>query len=188
MAMCAFSTSYSNSSAISRIDPSYNTPNALGTISVYVKKIGNVSYYVAKRYLGLVSDNVLQYTSPRAISIATNPTFIDTSLNANTKYTFVFIATDVSGNSGSSTAATPKGGNGDGSIYTLAPPSPSTLTLTYYGNGSSLTTVSFTYSFTTVSGNNTGLSITDYNGNLVKTEPVAAGGSGAYTSTSTIAG
>ena len=39
MAMCAFSTSYTNSSALSRIDPSYNTPNALGTISVYVKKL-----------------------------------------------------------------------------------------------------------------------------------------------------
>ena len=95
MAMCAFSTSYSNSSALSRIDPSYNTPNALGTISVYVKKIGNVSYYVAKRYLGLVSDNVLQYTSPTAISLATNPTFTTTGLSANTKYTFVCVATDV---------------------------------------------------------------------------------------------
>jgi hypothetical protein len=142
---------------------------------------------VAKRYLGLVSDNVLQYTSS-AYSIATNPTFTTTGLTANTKYTFVFVATDSNGYSGSSTAATPRGGNGDGSIYTLAPPSPSTLTLTYNGGGSSLTTVSFTYSFTTVSSNNTGLSITDYNGNLVKTEPVAAGGSGAYTSTSTIAG
>lgn len=188
MAMCAFSTSYSNSSALSRIDPSYNTPNALGTISVYVKKIGNVSYYVAKRYLGLVSDNVLQYTSPTAISIATNPTFTTTGLTANTKYTFVFVATDVNGYSASGTAATPKGGNGDGSIYTLAPPSPSTLTLTYNGGGSSLTTVSFTYSFTTVSSNNTGLSIRDYNGNFLQTVPVAASGSGQYTSTSTIAG
>ena len=188
MAMCAFSTSFSNSSAISRIDPSYNTPTALGTISVYVKKIGNVSYYVAKRYLGLVSDNVLQYTSPKAISIATSPTFTDVSLNANTKYTFVFVATDVNGYSASGTAATPKGGNGDGSIYTLAPPSTSSLTLTYNGGGSSLTTVSFNYSFTIISGNNTGLSITDSNGTLLQTAPVAAGGSGTYTSTSTIAG
>ena len=142
MAMCAFSTSYSNSSALSRIDPSYNTPNALGTISVYVNKIGNVSYYVAKRYLGLVSDNVLQYTSS-AISIATNPTFTTTGLSANTKYTIVFVATDVNGNSGSSTAATPRGGNGDGSIYTLA--DPSGLILTYNGAGSTVTVVSFTY-------------------------------------------
>jgi len=109
---------------------------------VYVNKIGNVSYYVAKRYLGLVSDNVWQYTSS-AISIATNPTFTDTGLNANIKYTYVFVATDVNGNSNNGGAVTPRGGNGDGSIYTLA--DPSGLILTYNGAGSAISFISFTY-------------------------------------------
>ena len=186
MAMCSFSTSYCNSSALSRIDPSYNTPNALGTISVYVNKIGNVSYYVAKRYLGLLSGTLEKTFAP--LSIATNSTFIDSSLNANTKYTYAFIATDSNGYSASANVPTTRGGNGDGSIYTLAPPLPSSLTLTYNGGSSSLTTAAFDYSFTTVSGNNTGLSIKDYNGNVVQTVAVAASGSGTYTSISTIAG
>ena len=183
MAMCAFSTSFSNSSAISRLDPSYNTPTALGTISVYVNKIGNVSYYVAKQYLGLVSDNVLQYTSPKALSIATNPTFTTTGLTANTKYTFVFVATDVNGYSASGTAATPKGGNGDGSIYTLA--DPVGLILTYNGAASTYSVVSFTYTGSTTQTYSTLLIYNSANTLLVTTAPVYSTSAGTYTSTGT---
>ena len=186
MAMCAFSTSYSNSSAISRLDPSYNTPNALGNISVYVNKIGKISYYVAKRYLGLVSDNVLQYTSPTAISIATNPTFTTNDLSANTKYTFVFIATDVNGYSASGTAATPRGGNGDGSIYTLA--DPSGLILTYNGSGSSAVAVSFIYTGTTPQTYSSLMIYNSANTLMVTPAPGYSTGAGTYTSSGTIAG
>ena len=185
MAMCSFSTSYCNSSALSRIDPSYNTPNALGTISVYVNKIGNVSYYVAKRYLGLLSGTLEKTFAP--LSIATNSTFIDSSLNANTKYTYAFIATDSNGYSASANVPTTRGGNGDGSIYTLA--DPSGLILAYNGVGSAKNIVSFTYTGSTTQTYSSLLIYDSANTLVVTSAPAYSTNAGTYTSTAnTIAG